>query len=143
MLYAGLLGALWAFHVYDRGQALHAQEKLIVERLKASEEADRRSLENRLNATHVKELDRRDKEMDAIGIKLNNALSELRTRPKRSDPPLPSPATPSCTGRELYREDGEFLAREAARAQKALVDRDWYYNEYENARKMLNENKPK
>lgn len=45
----------------------------------------------------------------------------------------------SCTGRELYKEDGEFLVREAARAQSVVAERNYYYQQYEQVRKKLNE----
>lgn len=51
---------------------------------------------------------------------LDAALNGLRDRPER---PRDMPATtrtdcPGATGAELYRADGEFLAREAARADE-------------------------
>lgn len=43
----------------------------------------------------------------------------------------------ACTGRELYREDGSFLAREAAAAEKMRVERNYYYDNYNNAKREL------
>lgn len=45
----------------------------------------------------------------------------------------------ACTGRELYQEDGEFLIGEAARADKLIGERDYYYERYEAARIKLEE----
>lgn len=49
------------------------------------------------------------------------------------------PVLPPITGMSLSREDGEFLAGEAARAEQYLQERDFYYERYEAARKELKE----
>lgn len=77
-----------------------------------------------------------------INAQLTSALSQLQERPTRADltssvATAVASARKSCTGAQLFREDGEFLAREAARADKVIVDRDYYYNAYESARKLL------
>lgn len=66
---------------------------------------------------------------DAIVLERDRIIAGLRNRPSR---PAPSPASPidpapaepaaSCTGATLYREDGEFLAGEAARAERILSE---------------------
>ena len=45
-----------------------------------------------------------------------------------------APVVQTCTGAELSREDSEFLAGEAARADQILSERNYYYNQYEKAR---------
>lgn len=64
-------------------------------------------------------------EIRRIAAARDRALSELQKRPARpagaAAPGVPTAAgtgsTPAgCTGAQLYREDGEFLVREAARA---------------------------
>lgn len=66
------------------------------------------------------------------------AVKRLSNRPSRStDSPSNPTDTSSCTGRELYREDGEFLTREAHRAEKVRMERDFYYERYEDVRKQL------
>ena len=68
-------------------------------------------------------------------------IRSLQQRPKREDSSKADSAAPSieaaCTGAQLHREDGEFLAREAARADELIVDRDFYYERYEYARQQL------
>lgn len=82
----------------------------------------------------------RDTQVSILNASLNDALSRLSKRPTR---PAPQPSGEvasvggSCTARELYREDAEFLTRESSRAQSVIVERDYYYNQYENARKKL------
>lgn len=75
--------------------------------------------------------------------KLSVAINSLQQRTSRSTSstyPIHQTITTPCTGRELYLEDGEFLTREAYRAEALIIERDYYYNEYENVRKQLNEN---
>lgn len=60
----------------------------------------------------------------------------LRNRPSRSGPET-TETRKTCTGAELYREDGLFLAREAARAERITKERDFYYEQYERARAAL------
>jgi hypothetical protein len=44
----------------------------------------------------------------------------------------------TCTAAQLYREDAEFLAREAARADSVVIERDYYYDRYISIEKSLN-----
>lgn len=61
-------------------------------------------------------------EVKVAGIQrnLDIALDSLRNRPSRTDPlpDAPGAKCPCGTGATLCREDGQFLAREAARADK-------------------------
>jgi len=62
-----------------------------------------------------------DVKVAGIQRNLDIALDSLRSRPGRpvGDVPIATgPACPCGTGATLCREDGEFLAREAARADK-------------------------
>ena len=93
-----------------------------------------------LKEQSFKTIEKKDEQLKTIQSRLSNTLSELQYRKKResSTASASTPAnTSACTGAELYREDGEFLAREAARAEGVLKQRDYYYQEYENARKSL------
>lgn len=79
-------------------------------------------------------LGKKNAEIETINSKLALLRSELRKRPSRS---TASQAGPSCTGRELLREDAEFLAGEAARAERIMKERNYYYERYEEARQQL------
>lgn len=71
-------------------------------------------------------------------------LASLRNRPARppegaahaADPAPVEPAT-SCTGAALYREDGEFLAGEAARADRVLAELEACQSKYIDAGEAL------
>lgn len=94
--------------------------------------------ELRLNALQTTK--EKDAKIATTRRELDVALERLRTRPERPSPESPSAApgnSSSCTGMSLYRADAEFLTREAARAQSVLIERDYYYKQYEDARKKL------
>ena len=62
-----------------------------------------------------------------LNADLSAALAGLSDRPARpgagSVPTDPAAgANPGCTGASLWRDDGEFLAREASRADRLLAD---------------------
>jgi len=88
------------------------------------------------------ELEReKNAEITKLNIVADNLRNSLRNRPSREtivyrDNSIPPQA---CTGAELSREDGEFLAGEAARAEELIKERDFYYKQYEQVREKLNE----
>jgi hypothetical protein len=67
--------------------------------------------------------------------RLNATISSLRNRPVR--PATVASTQPACTGAGLYRDDAEFLARLASDADQVKIERDYYYGQYESARKLL------
>ena len=80
----------------------------------------------------------KDAEINAINNRLNSTLVELRKRPVRIASSAGSPSCTAGTGASLFREDGEFLIGEAARADKlrqALIE---CYNRYDALRNELN-----
>lgn len=81
-------------------------------------------------------------EKQAIIDSRDALIRSLQQRPKRESAKntsaVSSLSCPSSTGAELYKEDGEFLAGEAARAEQALVDRDFYYQQYMNVYEKMN-----
>jgi FtsZ-binding cell division protein ZapB len=66
-----------------------------------------------------------------------NSLLNRQVRPEDAASATVAQVGESCTGKELFREDAEFLTREAARADKTVIERDFYYQKYEDARIML------
>ena len=97
-----------------------------------------KDLESKLKQDSLDQLAKKEDELKDINIKLDAAIERLRDRNSRKDAgtkPSKNPGT--CTGTELYREDAEFLTREASRAESILVERDYYYQQYENARRSI------
>jgi hypothetical protein len=66
-------------------------------------------------------------------------LSDRAPRPGAVDLPTPSGsgANPGCTGASLWREDGQFLSRESARADRLLADLAQCQTAYGKARDAL------
>lgn len=99
-------------------------------------------LEEKLRVTVLKERETKNAKIATINAKLERTQRLLASRPSRPAPDATGTVAPSggsATGRELYREDGLFLAGEAAAAETVVQERDYYYNLYENARKQINE----
>lgn len=137
------LVAFLTFHFVDKHNAVKASRiEYTIELNKAveKEKEKRTKLEKDLNDKHAIALKQKDDKIKSVDTELNIALERLSKRPSRPER-MPSPATTTvvqaCTGRELYKEDGQFLTREAARAEKIIIERDYYYSQYENARKEL------
>lgn len=60
-----------------------------------------------------------DAKTKQIRANLEHTISQLRNRPSRSEVPTVAGATEAgCTGTKLFRQDAEFLSREAARADE-------------------------
>lgn len=106
----------------------------------AKQKTDKTEQELRLNSLQASK--DKDAKIAILTTSLNDALKRLRDRQARP------PAQPtgevasvggSCTARELYREDAEFLTREAYRAEAVMFERDYYYQQYEIARKKLDD----
>lgn len=131
-LLAILLGSLVYYHIHDKNEAVRAVKQELT--LKSEQEA--RAKEQLLTYQAYQTQREKDEKINAINSKLTIALRMLRDRPNRpSDPTTPSGE--SCTGTKLFREDAEFLTREAARADQLAAERDYYYERYENARRTL------
>lgn len=117
-------------------------QKLEKQNAELIQQAEALALENTKTLAAQKES--ADKEKDEA-LKRNNSayqslVNSLRNRKDRPNNLPSNPETGStCTGAQLYREDAEFLAGEAARADKAIIDRDYYYGQYESIRSLLND----
>lgn len=144
---AALLGALVGLHEWDKRVAVHKAEEVVILRL--TNQYDKKLLEaigeaqltrDVIEAQSQKTIEEKDDKINSVNSKLAAALNSLHNRPTRSEQHSSNQEAPaSCTGRELSREDAEFLTREAARANQVVVERDYFYNEYEIVRKNLDE----
>lgn len=79
----------------------------------------------------------KDEKIKAISADLDAAIGRLSARPSRpasaAVPITPAAAGKNCTGANLFREDGDFLTREAALADAIVIERDTCYSYYDNA----------
>jgi hypothetical protein len=122
------------------GCELHGRHAVKVEWAAATQEANRKSEEKLAAATKrattaestmkakIKEAnDERDKKIAIVNRKLATALDELRTRPaRRADADSEGAGTTGqcagASGAELSKPDAGFLEREAARADRYVIE---------------------
>ncbi len=113
----------------------------------AQAQAAAREKEQRLqtSADRIRqEKDREIRNLNARATALSNSMRERPSRPTAEASAVSGtaevgPTTAGCTGKELYRPDGEFLAREATRADEARVLLKQCREQYESVIKMLME----
>ena len=90
----------------------------------------------------IEELNTKNENLNNIASEYKLAIDGLRNRKARPSETVYTTVTEvreTCTGSQLFREDAEFLTGEAARAEAIVVERDFYYQRYEDARLMLEE----
>lgn len=133
---AAFLVALWAFHEYDKAQAVN---EVVKQAEKASKDYKERTerVQKTLDASHRLALKEKDVKITSIERNLRSDIERLRNREVRPNVVTITETRETCTGTGLYREDAEFLTREAARAGKVRIERDYYWQQYENARLEL------
>lgn len=133
---AAFLVALWAFHEYDKAQAVN---EVVEQAEKASKDYKERTerVQKTLDASHRLALKEKDVKITSIERNLRSDIERLRNREVRPNVVTITETRETCTGTGLYREDAEFLTREAARAEKVRIERDYFWQQYENARLEL------
>lgn len=133
---AAFLVALWAFHEYDKAQAVN---EVVEQAEKASKDYKERTerVQKTLDASHRLALKEKDVKITSIERNLRSDIERLRNREVRPNVVTITETRETCTGTGLYREDAEFLTREAARAEKVRIERDYYWQQYEDARLEL------
>jgi hypothetical protein len=130
VLAVGAAGGAGLYQGHEMG-VIEVQQKWDKERAdqeaayaQAQAEARVKEQELQSNADAIRqEKDREIRNLNARTVALTNSLRDRSERPTTEASPLPSTTTngstpTGCTGKELYRPDGEFLAREAARADE-------------------------
>jgi len=135
------------FHWYDKTQAVERAIEANTASLNAlyQKERDRvgeeaRKATKELSEANAKALEDRDEYIKDINTKLSaitGSLHYYRYCATTLGDSRPPGSTKACPGRELSREDAEFLVREAARADVVVSERDYYYGRYEDARTKL------
>ncbi len=107
----------------------------------AQEEARAKEQALQANADAIRqEKDREIRNLNARATALVNSLRDRSERPSTETSTLPSTAengsiATGCTGEKLYRPDGEFLAREAARGDELRILLKQCYAQYESLTK--------
>ena len=107
---------------------------------KGQEEARQREQEMQQAADKLRrEKDAEIRNINARATALTNSLRDRSERPAEngsvSGTATNGPAAAGCTGEKLYRPDGEFLAREAARADELRILLKQCYAQYETLRR--------
>lgn len=119
---------------WDRERAQLAEEH-------AKAMAAAREKEQALQANADQLRREKDDEIRTINARAASLADSLRKRPARTETSAVSSATgsgcpvPVCTGASLSREDAEFLAREAARADELRTSLNQCLKQYEAMRK--------
>lgn len=96
----------------------------LAEYAKAQDEARKKEQEMQARADKLRqEKDREVKELAARNAALSNSLRNRAERPAQTGgvPQTAGTGQSRCTGKELYREDGEFLVRIAREADELRI----------------------
>ena len=104
---------------------------------KGQEEARKKEQQLQANADKLrKEKDAEIRNISARATALANSLQQRQTRPTESSTVSSSPGVrpTACTGKELYREDGEFLVRLSREADELAAALKQCYAQYDAAR---------
>ena len=133
VLAVGAAGGAGLYQGRELGMAKVQQEwdkeRAAQEAAYAQAQAEARTKEQELqaNADAIRqEKDREIRNLNARTTALTNSLRDRSERPTTEASALPNTTTngsiaTGCTGKELYRADGEFLSREAARADEIRI----------------------
>lgn len=146
-----IAGACWWGYntVYDRGADAVQRKWDAVEQERSAQSAkvsaDALQVTKDLQASADKQREKSNAQIKALNSSLDAAIAGLSSRPARPDagsvPSNPASAAggsgPGCTGAGLYREDGGFLAREAARAKGLAIQLAACQAQYNSARDKL------
>lgn len=132
-----LVSVAYGSHLYLKNQAIQEMQEvyeaaILIERSRA------RQTELLLRDISEQDLERKNDKIKKLSADLGVAVGKLQHRTSRSSSDSSASGDSiSCSGAQLYREDAEFLTREAFRAEGVLTERDYYYEQYEKARRAL------
>ena len=108
---------------------------------KGQEEARQREQEMQAAADKLRrEKDAQIKDINARATALSNSLRDRQERPAKDGAVSGASGARSaaCSGKELYREDGEFLVRIAREADELRASLDQCVKQYNAARQKVN-----
>ena len=137
VVFFGSLLAFTAWHAHTKGkqagmievQAIWSADRLSIAKSQAEESAKAREKEQELQAQINKQRKAHKNEINRLVRDHSNLVDSLRQRPERpasledmpKNPPARIEPPTGCTGLQLYRQDGEFLARETERADQLRI----------------------
>ncbi len=90
-----------------------------------------RQNEQKMQKSADKIREEKDREIRKINALNASLVNSLRDRKGREMPDDPDSGQGSCTGKQLYREDAEFLARIAGEADELRVALKQCYKQYD------------
>ncbi len=135
---------LWVWRLDSLRAHYKAELSYITFKVKAmndvANETDKRwrLLENTWKVKHTAIDEEKKHEVEAIQRKLDTAIAELQSRPTRASAAAStakgatdSKGTGGCTGAQLFRDDAEFLTREAAAADNVVAELKACYAHYD------------
>ena len=134
-------GGLYKGHKLGKAEVQQAWDKekaaQYAEYAKGQEEARRREQELQANADQLRrEKDAEIRNINARATALSNSLQHRQSRSEADSLSSSSGARQtSCSGKELYREDGQFLVRIAGEADELRTALKQCYTQYEALRK--------
>ena len=108
---------------------------------KAMEESVEKQQQLQMDADKLRQ--EKDREIRDIAARNTALVNSLRDRQSRSTansstvPNTPSVGQSACTGKQLYREDGEFLVRVAREADELRAALKQCYAQYESVRQTV------
>jgi hypothetical protein len=112
----------------------HEKAQQMAEYAKAQEAARERERQMQAAADELRqEKDRELKELNQRAASLSSSLLKRTERPTQGSGVSQTPGSGqvACTGKDLYREDGQFLARIAREADELRVALKQCYSQYE------------
>jgi hypothetical protein len=117
-------------------------QQLVAEHQEAIQKAEKKSRETERDLQSAIDTERttKDEKIRSLSNQLSSALVSLRQRPLRDTKPEPKNTCNSkgSDGSKLFREDAEFLVREAARADRAVNELQSCYRAYDSVRDLMN-----
>ena len=134
-------GGLYKGHRLGKAEVQQAWDKEKAEQYaayaKAQEEARKKEQELQANADQLRrEKDAEIRNINARATALSNSLQHRQSRSEADSVSSSSGARQtSCSGKELYREDGQFLVRIAGEADELRTALKQCYTQYEALRK--------
>ena len=144
-----IIGAAGAGY-YQGNEAGQAKVQQAWDKERAAQEAEyaaaqtaAREKEQALQANADQLRQEKDREIRNLNARATALANSLRDRPERptaeasavSSTANAGPASAGCTGEKLYRTDGEFLAREAARGDELRILLKQCRDQYETLRR--------